>query len=223
MLILKRHKQRKLRILVANDNIFQCLIIKNSLEILTYVERIDTAHNGQEALDLVMKNEIKYSQGESRYYDLVFLDLGMPIKDGYQACKLIVQHYKQIMLSRNSQPEKTAPSSDWQKDLSTVFNHYQSKIIDSGDINSMSIDSKKLMDIFKRLYKKVSFNVLNNMDKPFVLAYSAFVNQEIIEKTKESGFDGCLEEKLSPKELQEVIKGHVDAFILQELTSTVNT
>ena len=64
---------------------------------MTYVDKIDTAHNGQEALDLVMENEVSYAKGDSRYYDLVFLDLGMPIKDGYEACKLIIQHYKTIV------------------------------------------------------------------------------------------------------------------------------
>lgn len=75
---------------MANDNIFQMLIISNSLKNLAYVERIDEAMNGQEALDLVVQNERGYALGRERMYDLIFLDLGMPILDGYQACELIL-------------------------------------------------------------------------------------------------------------------------------------
>jgi len=66
------------------------LIISNSLKNLAYVEKIDEAMNGQEALDLVVQNERGYALGRERMYDLIFLDLGMPILDGYQACELIL-------------------------------------------------------------------------------------------------------------------------------------
>ena len=66
------------------------LIISNSLKNLAYIEKIDEAMNGQEALDLVVQNERGYALGSERMYDLIFLDLGMPILDGYQACELIL-------------------------------------------------------------------------------------------------------------------------------------
>ena len=65
-----------------------------------FVDKIDKANNGQEALDLVIQGETKYSRGDSRYYDLIFLDLGMPIKDGYEACELILKHYLMLNLGR---------------------------------------------------------------------------------------------------------------------------
>jgi len=44
-----------------------------------------------------MSNEVSYAEGKApRTYDLIFLDLGMPIKDGYEACELILQHYKAL-------------------------------------------------------------------------------------------------------------------------------
>ena len=79
-----KYRQRKLRILLANDNPFQLLIICNSLKVMEDVVYIDQASNGQEALDLVMLNEIDFAEGVApRAYDLVFLDLGMPLLDGY--------------------------------------------------------------------------------------------------------------------------------------------
>ena len=50
----EKYRPRKLRLLVANDNQFSLLIIGNSLKNLDIVEVIDTAQNGQEALDLVI-------------------------------------------------------------------------------------------------------------------------------------------------------------------------
>jgi CheY-like chemotaxis protein len=59
------------------------LIIATSLGTLHFIEKIHQASNGQQALDMVMENEIPYSKGDNRFYDIIFLDLGMPIKDGY--------------------------------------------------------------------------------------------------------------------------------------------
>jgi hypothetical protein len=54
-----------------------------------------------------------------------------------------------------------------------------------------------------------SFNSLNGMKRPFIFAYSALVNNEVTEKTKQSGFDGCLD-KLNAVEFQMVVKVYLD-------------
>ena len=56
-----------------------------------------SAINGLEALDIVQKSEIKY--------DFIILDLNMPILDGYEACRKILDHYNEdgkILASRKS-------------------------------------------------------------------------------------------------------------------------
>jgi hypothetical protein len=45
-ILLDRYKQRKLRILVANDNQFQLFLIAKSLLNLNFIEKIDKARNG---------------------------------------------------------------------------------------------------------------------------------------------------------------------------------
>lgn len=79
-----------LKILVADD-------VKSNLIIVSrYFKQwnlsFDTAENGQEAIDLVLKND----------YDLVFLDISMPILSGYDAAKRIRQQadekYKKLPL-----------------------------------------------------------------------------------------------------------------------------
>ena len=90
--LLQKHKpRRKLKILIANDDPYQILILSTLLKAHTDVELVDTAINGQEALDFVIN--MKGDFDNFRYYDMIFLDLGMPIMDGYDACKSIKQLY----------------------------------------------------------------------------------------------------------------------------------
>lgn len=58
---------------------------------LSSIGVIDLASNGQEAYECVRENESSMSE---RKYDMIFIDLEMPIKNGYQACAIIKQHYK---------------------------------------------------------------------------------------------------------------------------------
>ena len=110
--ILSKYKQKKLKILVANDDKFQLFIISNFLEILTHIDTIDSANNGQEALDLVRINE---RSTRKRYYDLIFLDLNMPIKDGYDACRAIIDHYASINLDIKGSEQSSG--GNWQENL----------------------------------------------------------------------------------------------------------
>ena len=48
--------------------------------------------------------------GKERYFDLIFLGLGMPIKDGYEACEQIISHY-------NKKMARTQSGMDWLGDL----------------------------------------------------------------------------------------------------------
>ena len=44
---------------------------------------VDKAINGEEALELVKSN---YNAEPKSFYDLILLDLNMPICDGFEAC-----------------------------------------------------------------------------------------------------------------------------------------
>lgn len=66
-------------ILVAEDNKANQLVIKDMLE--DYGLNIDLADNGQEAVEKVKNHS----------YDLVLMDLQMPVMDGFEATKLIKQ------------------------------------------------------------------------------------------------------------------------------------
>ena len=201
---MKKHKERKLRLLVANDDMFQLLIISNSLKPLKFIDRIDQACNGQEALDLVVSNEQHFATTGERIYDIIFLDLGMPIKDGYEACKLIVDHYKQLKEQRFLMSSEPA-AMEWFTDLIKVFQEYQYS------------HSQPLQDILMRVFKRVRFNSLSQLDKPLIFAYSQFVDNDILEKSKQVGFDNCIDGKLDIEVLQYVISDYIDPLTDQLL------
>ncbi|MEQ2353279.1 two-component sensor histidine kinase BarA [Pseudoalteromonas piscicida] len=66
-----------LKVLVADDNDANLKLICTLLD--EQVEAIDTAHNGAQAVSLC----------KSRKYDLIFMDIQMPIMDGISACRSI--------------------------------------------------------------------------------------------------------------------------------------
>ena len=80
-------KSRKLKILIANDCQFQRLIQTSSIGTHPLVGKIDQATNGLEAFELVKNSQADIEEDQ---YDIIFLDLDMPILDGYTACQKII-------------------------------------------------------------------------------------------------------------------------------------
>jgi len=76
------------RILLVEDNEINQKVVLGLLKDSNI--RVDTANNGQEAIDRV--NE------EDRVYDLILMDVNMPILDGYEATRVIKQLelYKEV-------------------------------------------------------------------------------------------------------------------------------
>ena len=77
-----------------NDDSFALFTVSSMLELLDDIGEIDKATNGQEAFELVRDKEL--ADNKQKTYDIIFLDLEMPIKNGYEACTMIRNHYKQI-------------------------------------------------------------------------------------------------------------------------------
>ena len=80
---------KKPKVLIANDELFQLSILE-ALFIKAGFE-ITTAINGQEAYEHFFSN---FGDGKPGF-DLVVLDLCMPVSDGFEACRKI------LSLSRN--------------------------------------------------------------------------------------------------------------------------
>ncbi len=73
-------------ILLVEDNIINQEILIGILEHTGII--VDIANNGKEAVDKFLENQTKY--------ELIFMDIQMPIMDGYEAAKLIKDENKNI-------------------------------------------------------------------------------------------------------------------------------
>lgn len=73
-------------ILLVEDNKINQIVILELLEALNII--VDVAENGEEAVELANKNR----------YDLILMDLQMPVMDGFEATKIIrrIEEYKEI-------------------------------------------------------------------------------------------------------------------------------
>jgi len=74
---LHTHKFKDKKLLLVEDNLTNQLVMQGLLEECPFT--IDIANNGQEAVDMFKQNT----------YDLILMDLQMPIMDGYEATKII--------------------------------------------------------------------------------------------------------------------------------------
>ncbi|TNV73755.1 hypothetical protein FGO68_gene15414 [Halteria grandinella] len=80
------------RILCVDDSTYNLFVIKESLQLINNQLRIDTALNGQIAFDKIFdahQKRIRNYEVESQLYDLLLLDLHMPVLDGFQTAKLV--------------------------------------------------------------------------------------------------------------------------------------
>ena len=60
------------------------MIVVGSLGLFDNIDIIDQATNGQEVMELIKSKE---TNAQNRYYHLIFLDLNMPILNGYETCE----------------------------------------------------------------------------------------------------------------------------------------
>lgn len=93
----------KFKILVAEDNKINVKVAEFTLR--SIASQLDFAHNGQEVLEKIAQN----------YYDVILMDVKMPIMDGYETTRAIrqiesenpdIKPMKIIAITANNQPEE---------------------------------------------------------------------------------------------------------------------
>ncbi len=117
----------KIKILVAEDNDINRKLIKRTLE--NYNVEVTLANNGEEAL-----NEVK-----SRKFDLIFMDIAMPVMDGVEALHALlnyelnsgIKHTPVVALTAN------ALKGDRERFLNEGFDEYVTKPIKSTSIEAI--------------------------------------------------------------------------------------
>jgi two-component system, NarL family, sensor histidine kinase BarA len=126
----------KIRILVVDDNetfskIFTQLL-KTSVENYQ-IEVIDTATNGKECIELLKSNS----------YELIFMDVEMPVMDGIETTKYITENYRGIKIFAIS----------YHSELGKI-----QKILEAGARNYL-VKEKVTPQIIKDLLKKYPFTI----------------------------------------------------------------
>ena len=126
---IEQHEQTllPLKVLVVDDNDANLKLIYTLLN--EQVELIDTAHNGSQA----------YSLSKSHKYDVIFMDIQMPIMDGITACKLI----KESSLNEDTPiiaVTAHALNSEKEQLLKDGFEGYLTKPIDEDMLNQIICD-----------------------------------------------------------------------------------
>ncbi|MEM7333315.1 MAG: response regulator [Chloroflexota bacterium] len=106
-----------LKIILVEDNMINKKVAERMLERLGY--KIDHATNGQIGLDLILEND----------YDVVLMDIQMPIMDGITATKKIRQQNEKIKQPTIIAVTAHAREGDREKYLAVGMNAYVSKPI----------------------------------------------------------------------------------------------
>lgn len=114
--------QKQLRVMVAEDNLINQKVIQKILE--SHQLYPDMVKDGQEAFDKIMEKD----------YDLIFMDMEMPVMDGIEACQKI-----RATLPDKKQPIIVAITAnafleDREKCLNAGMNDFLSKPISMKDI-----------------------------------------------------------------------------------------
>ncbi len=88
MLNVETSQHYPLYILMAEDNIINVKVVKSMLHKLGY-DDVDVAYNGQEAISAIRKKNNELLNDAGRPYDLIFMDIQMPIMSGVDATQNI--------------------------------------------------------------------------------------------------------------------------------------
>ncbi|CAK68376.1 unnamed protein product (macronuclear) [Paramecium tetraurelia] len=87
------------RVLIVDDEYFNIQCLK--LLMTKYQSKCDSAYNGKEALQLVyQKKQHPCKKCGNQYYSLIFLDINMPILDGYKTVKELKHLMKQQIINK---------------------------------------------------------------------------------------------------------------------------
>ena len=142
--VILNKQKREFQVLIANDEKIQLDIMSFQFENSLKCD-VDKAQNGFEAYEFVNK---KFNSDPQKFYDLIILDLQMPISNGYETCEKILNlfnqermfNHKERLLLIDESPKK------WEKNQIYKINSLQLKlpllVACSSSIKTPELDSK---------------------------------------------------------------------------------
>ena len=174
--------------------------------------RIDEAANGQEALELVKRTMQDSTVGT---YDLILLDLDMPIMDGYTACEKIINYIDMV------NEERTIQVNRIESDMAHLHKQEQmlKTIVEAFTLAAQAPPERAEAQRAQvcSLYEQTKYKSLDLCKRPFIVAYSALINQEVERLVDYHGFDGCFLVPLNlavyQKEVLPLLEEQVNVFM----------
>ncbi|MGO9018495.1 MAG: response regulator [Syntrophobacteraceae bacterium] len=87
-------RKKKTVLLMADDDEDDCLLMNEAVREIFKSEHFFCLRDGQELMDYLLRRGIYTDRKKFPAPDLIFLDLNMPKKDGFQTLKEIKEHPK---------------------------------------------------------------------------------------------------------------------------------
>ncbi|HHD80917.1 MAG TPA: response regulator, partial [Campylobacterales bacterium] len=192
------------KILVAEDNFINQKLIKQIL--VKYGIEVELANNGLEAFEKIKDNR----------YDLVLMDIQMPVMDGIEATHEIVNYENEESLTHTPIIALTANAlkGDRERFIEDGLDEYIAK----------PIQNNELLFILKKFLTQAQAPIIEREEEPSTInAKNASIN--MINSNKTEGITLLMEEDDSEQEPKQILiakKNPLEAQILSKVLSNLN-
>ncbi|WP_241761421.1 ATP-binding protein [Sulfurimonas gotlandica] len=211
---------KDIKTLLVEDNEDNLII---AIELLKFIGiEVDTARNGEIALEMIRKNN----------YDLVLMDIQMPIMDGLTATRILrkegfidlpiiavsayasaKEHHRSIGAGLNAHINKPFKLKEIQD---IIFEYFPDKVIDATPVNQIELNwIPQLQQIDSLEFTDDLYSYWLNKES-FLIALEKFLNN--ISKDREEIHNNYNENKLTKVlQLLHTLKGHLNLFGAKKL------
>lgn len=170
--------RNKYKVLIAEDNLINQKVLHRVLKKIG-INDIDIVNNGKEAVEITLH----------KHYDVIFMDIQMPIMDGFEATREIVSRNKALMKSKLQSNISTSDSLVGSK-VTTTTTTKTSSSTDSVNTKRPSPVLYSLMD--------------NDPQIPVIIFLSAHASESFKDMTLEVGGNGFISKPFYLPQIQNI-------------------